>query len=92
MPRVDPRGLVSTYGEGRAARRCWTAPTGWSRPPRLIYPSRRAPLRTERIDPNEHATFAEIDTQVRALGGLAVNVEAIALTAPGRMHPVQAED
>jgi hypothetical protein len=51
-----------------------------------------ADIRIERIDPNEHATFAEIDTQVHALGGLAVNVEAIALTAPGQMHPVQAED
>jgi hypothetical protein len=45
-----------------------------------------ATIRTEHIEPDQHATMAEIDTQVRAFNGLAAKVDAIALTAPGRMQ------
>ncbi len=43
-------------------------------------------IRTERIVPEEHATVAAVDSQVRSFEGLALHVHGYALIAPGELR------
>jgi len=49
-------------------------------------------IRTESIAPNQHATTAAVDAQVRTFDGLTHTVDKLALDSPGELKLATTEE